>query len=140
MEHKYKFNGIVCPYLMQAVFIIFLLVFWGIVVNSGAPLAGVIIATLISLFIIAVVYAGYPARFKTTPEGLEVVFSLGQRSFFEWKDVKSMEVTGPSAVIKVVPGKGAGKIFNKYYIFLWLLKDQDAFRQTISEYIGHEKK
>ncbi len=135
MTYKYKFNGLVCPYLMQGVFGVFLVVIWTIAVTSGAPWFALVMTALISCFIIWFVYTGYPAGFGLSQEGLTLVFSMGTKAFFEWKDVKQLKVTGPVAVIEVNKRNWASRVFNKYLVFLWLLNDREEFRRTLDERI-----
>ncbi|MGM0442454.1 MAG: hypothetical protein ACQEQC_08565 [Elusimicrobiota bacterium] len=131
--YKYKFKGVFCPYLMQLVFAGFLGFFWTVAIRSGAPAIGLVIAGLITFFIIGMVYKGYPAKFNLNNEGMKIIFSFGDSVFFKWENIENMQITGPSAVIEVESDRGWNRIFNKYYIFLWFLEENQKFRDIISE-------
>jgi hypothetical protein len=135
-SYTYKLKGIVCPYLMQGIFGAFLVFIWTIVINTGAHPVGILITSVITCFIVCFVYTGYPAKFNISSEGINLVFSFGNETSFEWKDVTDFQVTGPVGVI-VVNGSGwVGRVFNKYFVFLWLLNDSENFRKSLSERIS----
>lgn len=130
-EYKYKFRGIIWPYFLQSIMAVFLIIAWVILIRSNTPFFGMIMGIVISLFIILLFYYSYPARFELSSEGLKVVFSMGQEAFFSWKDVKDFRVNGPVGVIVVRPRNGAGRIFNKYLAFLYLLEDGAGFKRML---------
>lgn len=133
MIYKYKMGGVICPYLMQFLLILFLIFFWVIMIRSGTPFIGFFIAAGISLVVILFTYTGYPARFEATPQGLKIDFVFEQEAFFRWEDVQKFQVTGPIGVIVVRRCNWASRIFNKYSVFLWLLTNGPDFKKLLQE-------
>ena len=131
MQYRYRFNGLIVPYGIQAVFALALLAFWVLGIGSGAPLPALGIALLISAFVAAMAYLGYPLRFEVRSAGLTVGFTFGGRVEFAWQDIVDFKRTGPVAVIKVRRANWASRVINKHFVFLWLLEDADGFCRAV---------
>ena len=133
MHYRYKFNGLIVPYGIQAVFALALVAFWVLGLGSGAPLLALGFAFVISAFVAAMAYWGYPLRFEARSAGLAVGFTFGGGVEFAWQDIVQFKRTGPVAVIQVRRVNWASRVINKYFVFLWLLEDADGFCRAVED-------
>ena len=131
MHHRYKFKGLIVPYGVQALFGVALGAFWVLGMGSGAPLPALGVALVISAFVAAMAYWGYPLCFEAGSDGLGVGFTFGAKAEFVWSDIVDFKRSGPVATVRVRRVNSASWVINKYFVFVWLLEDGEGFCRAV---------